>query len=65
MSTLVYIKGVGVGWQEEEGQVADVLAMVDTVVKAAGSPLTRTSDTGPVVVGDQVMVKALPAEMEL
>lgn len=41
----------------------DVLAMVDTVVKAVGSPLTRTSEMGPVVVGDQVMVKAWPAEM--
>jgi hypothetical protein len=46
-------------------QVGDVLAMVDTVVKAAGSPLTRTSETGPIVVGDQVMVKALLAEMEV
>jgi hypothetical protein len=46
-------------------QVADVLAMVDTVVRAAGLPLTSTSETAPVVVGDQVMVKALPAEMEV
>lgn len=43
----------------------DVLAIVDTVVRAAGSPLTSTSETEPVVVGDQVMIKALPAEMEL
>lgn len=39
--------------------------MVDTVVRAAASPLTRTREMGPVVVGDQVMAKGWPAEMEL
>lgn len=41
----------------------DALAMVDTVVRAAGSPFTSISETVPVVVGDQVMVKAWPAEI--
>lgn len=51
--------------KKSDGRImeGDALAMVDTVVKAVGSPLTRTSEMGPVVVGDQVMVKAWPAEM--
>lgn len=46
------------GLEVGEAWGANALAIVDTVVRAAGSPLMRTSETEPVVVGDQVMVKA-------